>query len=205
MKSETSPTFKGYKGFPSAICTSVNEHLVHGIVTEYVLKDGDIITIDLGATYEGAIGDAASTFVYGNTKSKEATRMIDLCKQALYAGIKAIKVGSRLGVIGDAIHKLVKDSGFGLIVNYGGHGINYNTPHAPPFVSNRSSVNDGIRIQPGLSIAIEPMLVMGDTKTHILNDNWTVVASGISCHHEHSVFITNDSVHIMTEKENDAL
>lgn len=195
------PTFKNYKGFPSAICTSVNNQLVHGIVTDYVLKEGDIVTVDLGATFEGAIADAAYTAVYGEPKSKEIIRMLNTCKGALYAGIKAANIGNRIGAIGKAIHSYVKDSGFGLIVNYGGHGIDWNTPHANPFVANRAELNEGIRIQPGLTIAIEPQLVLnGNTKTRILDDKWTVVVEDLCCHFEHTIFVeSKDKIHILTE------
>ena len=197
---ECTPTFQSYKGFPSAICTSVNKQVVHGIVTDYVLQNGDIVTVDLGATYEGVIADAAYTRVYGEPKSKEITRMLDTCKGALKAGIKAVKVGNRLGAVGDAIHKYTKDSGFGLITEYGGHGIDLDIPHAQPFVANRAHKNEGIRIQPGLTIAIEPMLVMGETKSRVLEDGWTVVTGGLNCHYEHTVFVEDENtVHIVTE------
>ena len=196
---ECLPTFKNYRGFPSSICTSVNEQLVHGVVTDYKLVDGDVITIDLGATYQGVIADAARTFIYGTPKSKEIVRMLKVCEEALNVGIKAAKVGARLGAVGHSIHKYVKDSGFSLITKYGGHGIDFNKPHAEPFVSNRANINDGIRIHSGLTIAIEPMLVMGDTKTKVIDDKWTVIASGIACHYEHSIFIDSDFTHIVTE------
>jgi methionyl aminopeptidase len=193
-----SATFKGYKGFPSSICTSVNQNMVHGIVTDYVLQDGDVISVDLGATYEGAIGDAASTYIYGQPKSKEVVRMIETCKKALIVGIEAVKIGNKIGAIGYAINSLTKNSGFGLITNYGGHGINYNTPHAQPFISNKSDKNEGIRITPGLTIAIEPMLTIGGTKTNILDDGWTIEVPGIACHEEHSIFIHDTHVEILT-------
>ena len=195
-----SATFLGYKNFPSAICVSVNKHVVHGIVTDYILQDGDVISVDLGATYEGAIGDAAKTFIYGDPKSQRIVEMLSTCEKALEIGIGAIKQGNRLGAIGNAIHKYCKDKGFGLIDKYGGHGINYNKPHAAPFVSNKSNPNEGPRFCPGMSLAIEPMLVLnGNTKTNVLNDHWTVEASDIACHFEHSIFIDKDfKVHIMT-------
>ena len=202
-KSGCLPTFLGYKGFPSAICTSVNNQVVHGIVTDYVLKEGDIVSIDLGATYEGAIADAASTFVYGDYPSNDVMIMVNKCRKALYVAIEAVKVGAHIGAIGNAIHKFTKDSGFGVITKYGGHGIDYNTPHAAPFVANRADKNSGIRIQPGLAIAIEPMLVLsGNTRTTILDDKWTVMTEALSCHFEHSVFVeSEDKIHVITEIE----
>ena len=202
---DCTPTFQGYKGFPGAVCLSVNSNMVHGIPTDYVLQDGDVVRLDLGATFEGAIADAAYTCIYGEPKSKEHVRLLKTCKGALQAGIDAIEIGKHLGVIGNAIHKYCKDSGFGLITNYGGHGIDYDTPHAEPFVANKERPDAGIRIQAGLSIAIEPMLVIGDTRTKVESDNWTVSTPGINCHFEHSVTIMEDGKkHMITEILRDA-
>lgn len=202
---ECIPTFLNYKSsmaktpFPSAICASINQEVVHGIVRDYTLKNGDVISIDLGATYEGAIADAAYTFIYG-TANKTIYDMLTTCQKALMAGIAAAKPGHHLGAIGDAIYKTVKNTQFGLITNYGGHGIDYNKAHAEPFVSNKSSKNDGIRLQSGMSIAIEPMLVFGkNTTTNVKSDGWTVIAPDISCHFEHSIFIKEDETEIITE------
>lgn len=193
------PTFLNYKGFPGAACISVNKQLVHGIPTDYILQDGDIISVDLGATFEGAIADAARTWIYGNPKSPEHVRLLKVGREALDNGVKAVKVGSRLGEIGYAIHNTVKNTNYSSIINYGGHGINYSQPHADPFVSNKDIPTNGIRIRNGLSIAIEPMLVIGSSKTDILDDGWTVITSGLSCHFENSICVMNDVVHILTE------
>lgn len=194
------PTFKGYNGFPGAVCLSVNTQLVHGIPTDYKLQQGDIVSLDLGATFEGAIADAAYTCIYGEPKNKEHVRLLNVCQAALKNGINAIEVGKKLGAIGNAIHKSTKDSGFNLITNYGGHGIDYNKPHAEPFVSNQEKTTEGIRIQSGLSIAIEPMLVIGSSKTKVESDNWTVSTEGMGCHFEHSVTVMDDKVHIITDQ-----
>jgi methionyl aminopeptidase len=193
------PTFYNYKGFPGKVCISVNNQLVHGIPTDYVLQDGDVVSVDLGATFEGAIADAARTWIYGTPRSQEHVRLIQTCKDSLAAGIKAIEIGKHLGVIGYAIHQYTKNSGFNLITNYGGHGLDYNKPHSEPFVNNKSQSNEGIRIQSGLSIAIEPMLVIGEAKTKILDDKWTVVTPGIGVHFENSVTIMESGVHVVTE------
>lgn len=193
------PTFLGYKGFPSAICTSVNKQLVHGIATDYALQEGDVVSIDFGVTYEGAIADGAYTTVYGEPKSKHIIRLIKACQDSLNAGIKAIELGKRIGSIGNAIHKSMKDTGFGLVVNYGGHGLDWNIPHAAPFIANRADKNEGIHIQPGLTIAIEPMLTIGEPKTKVLDDDWTVVTPGIGAHFEHTIFVREDGeAHIIT-------
>lgn len=192
-------TFLGYKGFPGAVCLSVNKQLVHGIPSDYVLQQGDVVKFDLGATYEGAIADAAATAIYGEPKLKQHVEMINICREALNQAINAIKVGNRLGSIGYAIHRYVNRMGnYGLITDYGGHGIDENRPHAAPFVANKARPDTGIRIQPGLSIAIEPMLTMHDTRTRKLLDGWTIVTDDIGCHFEHSVFVNSDGVEIIT-------
>lgn len=182
------PTFKGYHGFPAPVCISVNKELVHGIPKDYVLKEGDIITMDLGATFEGAIADAAWTTVYGDFKDLKHKKMLDLCQGSLMQGINAIEEEKHLGIIGNTIFNYTKNSEFGLVIDYGGHGIDYNKPHAPPFVANKARSDEGPRIQKGFSIAIEPMLVLcKNTKTKKLKDKWTIVSKEISCHFEHSV------------------
>jgi methionyl aminopeptidase len=199
-KYNCSATFYGYNGFPSKICISVNEQLVHGIPSDYILKDGDVIKLDFGATYENVIADTAITCIYGPPKSKEHVRLLEICSGALNAAIKSVKVGSRLGVIGRAIYMAIKNSGFGVITKYGGHGISYNKPHAPPFVANKACCDEGIRIKPGLCIAIEPMLVMGlDTTTTVKEDGWTVICRGIAVHVEHTIFVQEHCVEVVTD------
>lgn len=194
-------TFKGYKGFPAGVCISVNKHLVHGIPTDYKLQDGDVISFDLGVTYEGAIADTAITCIYGPAKSELHTKLVKATEESLMRGIDAVAVGKRLGSIGSAISKCAKQHSFGLIAQYGGHGLDWNTPHAAPFVSNKGSPDEGIRIQPGLAIAIEPMLVIGSTETKTLDDGWTVVTDNIGAHFEHSIFVHEDHVEIITDRK----
>lgn len=205
-KADCEPTFFGYKGFPGVICASVNKEMVHGIPTDYRLKPGDIVTVDLGATFEGAIADAAFTAIYGKAKDPKHSEMLILCQKALNNAVDAIEVGKHLGVIGSTIHKTVKNSSFGLITDYGGHGIDEDTLHTVPFVANKCRETDGIIMRPGLSIAIEPMLVLGkNTNWRIQKDKWTVVTKELSCHFEHSVTIDTDGkVHIITEHLLDA-
>jgi methionyl aminopeptidase len=196
------PTFKNYNGFPAAVCISVNEQLVHGIPSNYHLQDGDVVKFDLGVTVDGAIADTAITCIYGEPKNSWISKLVSSTYEALDKGIAAISVGKKLGVIGNAIYKSVKGNGFSVITKYGGHGLAWNMPHAPPFVDNRSEVDIGFRIQPGLVLAIEPMLVMGTTNTHVASDGWTVLTSGISAHAEHSVYIHHDHVEIITDRNN---
>lgn len=195
------PTFKDYHGFPGAICYSVNKEMVHGIPNNKPLQEGDLVKVDLGATFEGAIADAAVTAIYGTALDPEHYRMLKVCQDALHNAIREIEVGKKLGVIGRAIYKTAQNTGFYLITNYGGHGISMNKPHDSPFVSNKSDKDDGITIFPGLSIAIEPMVSMVNAETKTLEDNWTVVTGGLNCHFEHSVTIMEDKVHIITQWE----
>lgn len=201
LKQDCTATFKGYKGFPAAVCISINKQLVHGIPDDYKLKDGDVVSFDFGATYKGAIADSAITCIYGNPH-KEHVAIINATNAALYSGIRSIAVGKQLGVIGNAIHKTCKNLGFNIIANYGGHGIDEDTPHAPPFVANKANPTDGIRIQPGLTIAIEPMLVpyRSSTTTKTGADGWTVYTEDIGAHAEHTIFVHEDSVEIITER-----
>lgn len=200
IKSGAVPTFKGYKGFPAGVCISVNKQLVHGIPSDYKLQEGDVVSFDLGATVDGAIADSALTCIYGQPKSDLHIQLIKATEESLMKGIEAIAVGKRLGVIGHAISKCAKGYGFGIVSNYGGHGLDWNTPHAPPFVSNKGNPDEGIRIQSGLAIAIEPMLTLGSTETKTLSDGWTVVTDGIGVHVEHSVFVHDDHVEIITAR-----
>ena len=199
-KNGGTPTFKGYKGFPAGVCISVNKEMVHGIPKDIVLDDGDIVSFDLGVTYQGAIADTALTCIFGEPKHERHARMVKATEQCLMDGIAAIQVGKRLGVIGEAISRTAKISGFSVINNYGGHGLDWDIPHAPPFVENKSDPSRGIRIQPGLAIAIEPMLVLGSTTTTTLNDGWTVVTPDLSAHFEHSVYVHEDHVEIITDR-----
>jgi methionyl aminopeptidase len=197
--SDCEPSFLNYRGFPSVICTSVNNTLVHGIPSDYILQNGDVLKLDVGVTYQGAIADAAFTFIYGTPKSEEHVKLVCACQNALNQAVKSISVGKRLGSIGAVIRK--NSNGFGVINRYGGHGLDWNILHADPFVSNDGHDNEGIRIQTGLSIAIEPMLVIGkNIETTVAADNWAVLTNDIGAHFEHSVTVDfNGQVHIITE------
>jgi len=202
------PTFLNYKGFPNSVCMSVDtltsHAMVHGIPSDYVLQEGDLISFDLGATSEnGAIADTAITCIYGEPHSKQHIQLIQDTKEALLKGIQAIVVGSRMGVIGNAINKYLSSKSYGVISNYGGHSLNYNEPHAKPFVSNKSSVDEGIRLQPNMTLAIEPMAVLnGETKTWVGKDKWTVYSKYTSAHEEHTVYIHENYVEIITDRSN---
>lgn len=201
LDNKCSATFKDYKGFPAGVCISVNEQLVHGIPTDYHLQEGDVISFDLGATFEGAIADSALTCIYGEPKKTEHVKIIKACEEAMLKGIAAIKVGNHLGCIGNAIYKSAKGNGFNVITQYGGHGLDWDQPHAPPFVENKSNIDSGFRIQAGLTLAIEPMLVPTDTTTHTSKDGWTVYTREIGTHFEHTIFIHEDHVEIITKRD----
>lgn len=196
------PTFWKYKGFPGKICLSVNKELVHGIPRDYILKSGDVLKVDLGATFEGAIADAARTFIIGETQNKKIIQMVELCKNSLTQAVAGIRLGGQVGGIGYIISRYVRDnSNFGLITNYGGHGIDLNKPHADPFVSNKSEKKSGPHFQVGMTLAIEPMLTLHDTRTRIGPDKWTVFTSDIGAHFEDTVFINESNVEILTRTD----
>jgi methionyl aminopeptidase len=205
IKNECTPTFKHYKGFPNSCCFSVNYQMVHGVATDYILKDGDLISFDLGATYKGSVADSAITCIFGNARDEEHTKLLLACQEALMKGIEAIGIGMRLGCIGRAIYKYAQSTGYNVITQYGGHGIcNHSDgspmPHAQPFVSNKSMPNEGIRFQPGLTLAIEPMLMIGSNETYVDKDGWTVYGKGMSAHFEHTVFIHENYTEIITQR-----
>lgn len=202
------PTFKNYKGFPAAVCTSVNEQLVHGIPTEYKLQEGDVISLDLGVTYNNTIADTALTCIYGNPKKEWHIKLIKVTEDAMYKGINAISIDKKLGVIGNAIYKSVQqDPEFSIITRYGGHGISRDSDgngilHAPPFVANKASPDEGVRIQEGFVLAIEPMVTRGSADTHTVVDGWTVMTKNINAHMEHTVYVHSDRVEIITDRSN---
>lgn len=195
------PTFKGYKGFPAGVCCSVNRQLVHGIPTDYRLQNGDLVSFDLGVTIGGAIADTAITCIYGEPKSPQHNKLVQATEEALMKSLGAIKVGERLGVIGNVISRCAKGHGLSVVSAYGGHGLEYDTPHAPPFVSNKSNSNEGVRIQAGMTLAIEPLFVLGTSnRTRVMPDGWTVVCDDLCSHFEHTIFVHNDSIEIITDR-----
>jgi len=195
------PTFYLYKGFPANCCMSTGQKLVHGIPNDYVLQEGDKVSFDLGCTFKSAISDSAITLIVGTPKSSAHVKLIKDTEDALTKGIESIAVGRQLGIIGSSIYRVAKDNGYGCIVNYGGHGLSWDTPHASPFVHNKSEPNEGIRITNGLCIAIEPMFTSGSTKTRVDKDGWTVWCDAdMVSHCEHSIYIHDDHVEIITAR-----
>lgn len=192
------PTFKGYRGFPASICASVNEEIVHGIPGKRVLKAGDIIKMDVGATLDGFIGDAAISVAVGEG-SQEAIDLMDATRLSLQEGIAAAQPGNRIGDIGAAIQEFSEARGYGVVREFVGHGVG-RFLHEDPQVPNYGQRGLGPLLRPGMCIAIEPMLNLGDWHTRILDDQWTVVTADgrLSAHFEHTIAITADGPEIMT-------
>lgn len=194
------PTFKGYHGFPGTICASINEQVVHGIpAKDIILKDGDIISLDVGATYKGLVGDSAITIPVGTVDPK----VIDLLKtteQALYDSIEKVMAEHYLSEVSGAIEDRANQAGFGIVKNYGGHGVGHSM-HEEPFVFNYRTGNPGPILKTGMTIAIEPMFNMGTGEVHTLNDDWTVVTNDgkPSAHFEHTVLVSDDGPVILTK------
>ena len=194
------PSFLGYGGFPASACISVNEEIIHGIPSsDKVLKNGDIVKIDVGAYYKGYHGDCAATFAVGQI-SDEAQRLIDVTKQSFFEGIAAIGEGKRIGDIGYAIQSYVEANGFSVLREYIGHGIGKNL-HEDPEVPNYGNAGHGQRIRAGMTIAIEPMVNQGDWRVKVLRDKWTVVTvdGSLSAHYENTVAVTENGVLILTD------
>ena len=192
------PTFKGYRGFPATICASVNEEIVHGIPGKRVLREGDIIKMDVGATINGFIGDAAISVAVGDV-SQEAIELMDATRESLEEGIKAAGPGNRIGDIGHAVQSYAEARGYGVVREFVGHGVG-RFLHEDPQVPNYGDPGKGHLLRPGMCIAIEPMLNMGDWHTRILDDQWTVVTADgrLSSHFEHTIAITEDGPKILT-------
>jgi len=193
------PSFKGYGGFPGSICASVNEELVHGIPGDRVLKDGDIISIDIGANFKGYHGDSAWTYAVG-TISEEDKRLMQITEESLYKGIEQAKPGTRLSNISHAIQNYVEAAGFSIVREYVGHGIGSEL-HEDPQIPNFGPPERGPRLKPGMVLAIEPMVNAGSRYVRTLQDNWTVVTQDKkNCvHFEHTVAITDTGYEILTK------
>jgi methionyl aminopeptidase len=193
------PAFKGYRGFPATLCTSVNEEVVHGIPSpKKRLKEGDIIGIDVGAIVEGYYGDAAVTLPVGRV-SDEAARLMEVTEAALAAGLAQVKVGNRLSDISHAVQTVAEAEGYSVVTDFVGHGIGRNL-HEDPQVPNFGKPGEGPRLKEGLVLAIEPMINLGKHEVEVLSDRWTVVTrdKSLSAHFEHTVALTSDGPKVLT-------
>ena len=196
------PSFLGYGGFPASACISVNNVVIHGIPSKrQIIKAGDIVSIDIGAIYEGFNGDNAFTFPCGDI-SPEAQRLLDATRESLYEGIKQAKAGNRLGDIGSAVQRYVEARGYSVVRDFVGHGVGAKL-HEDPSVPNYGTPGRGVRLLPGMTIAIEPMVNQGGHEVQVQKDGWTTVTRDgkLSAHFEHTVAITPDGPVILTRPE----
>lgn len=200
LASGARPAFKGYRGYPKTLCTSLNNQVVHGIPSkEVVLNNGDIISIDVGAIVEGFYGDAARTYPVG-TVDPEAARLVRVTEEALSKGIAEAKPGGRLYDISHAVQRHVESNGFSVVRDFVGHGIGRNM-HEDPQIPNFGERGQGPRIKPGMVFAIEPMVNKGTSATVVLQDGWTAVTAdgALSAHFEHTVAVTSDGPWILSQ------
>jgi len=194
------PNFKNYNGYPATACISINNEVIHGTPSKKrVIKSGDIVSIDLGAKFEGYHGDNAATFACGDI-SAEAKRLMDTTRESLYEGIAAAVSGGRLGDIGAAIQQYVEQRGYSVVRQFVGHGIGTQL-HESPEVPNFGTHGRGIRLMPGMTLAIEPMINAGHYDVKVMPDGWTVLTKdgSLSAHFEHTIVITPDGPQIMTK------
>jgi methionyl aminopeptidase len=192
------PAFKGYRGYPFALCTSVNSEVVHGMPSSRVLKSGDIVSLDFGAYYQGYYGDAAITVPVGDI-AEEARLLLQTTEQSLYDGILQARAGNRLGNISAAVQSRVEAAGFSVVRDFVGHGIGKNL-HEEPQVPNYGVSGRGVELKSGMVLAIEPMVNAGTYKVRVLSDGWTVVTEDgqLSAHFEHTVAVTDEGPVILS-------
>jgi methionyl aminopeptidase len=196
------PSFLGYKGFTGSICASINDEIVHGIpAADRVLADGDLVSLDFGAVWDGFHSDAAVTVFVGSPPSDAAKRLAETTEAALDAAISMIRPGGRLSDIGHALEQVASGQGLGVVREYGGHGIG-RALHEDPFIQNWGAAGRGPTLKPGLVVAIEPMLTLGRDGTRLLDDDWTVVTAdgSLAAHFEHTVAVTDDGHEVLTAR-----
>ncbi len=192
------PSFLGYHGYTAHICTSFNEEIVHGIPGSRVIRDGDVLSIDCGAIYDGYHGDSAVTIAIGGVP-KRTQDLIEDTRLAMVAGIEAARIGNRLGDVSNAVESFAAPRGYGIIRGYVGHGIG-TAMHEEPSVPNYGPAGKGLKLRHGLAIAIEPMLTLGDWQTVVGDDGWTVSSAdgSLAAHWEHTIVITADGPEVLT-------
>jgi len=197
------PSFKGYRGFPASICASINSEIVHGIPSKSrILEEADVVSLDFGAIWEGFHSDSAVTvFVGGIAPNGDAERLVKTTEAALDAAIAMVEPGGRLSDIGNAIETVALREGLGVVREYGGHGIG-RAMHEDPFIQNWGPPGRGPELRPGLVIAVEPMLNLGEDGTRVLGDGWTVVTAdgSLSAHFEHTVAVTREGHEVLTAR-----
>ena len=199
------PAFLGYQGFPGAICTSVNDEVIHGIPSERVLKDGDVVSVDCGIEYEGYFSDSAFTAPVG-TVPRAIERLLEITRASLEEGIAAAVAGKRVNDISRAIYRVISEHNYGVVRPYCGHGVGL-AIHEDPQIPNYIGRGPNPRLKPGMVIAIEPMVNLGVDDVAVLDDDWTVVTDdgAISAHFEHTVAIFRDSTEVLTRRSSEAV
>jgi len=192
------PGFKGMYDYPYTLCVSINDEVVHGLPSNRILNEGDIVSVDVGSIYDGFYGDHAKTFCVGKV-SKDALKLVDITKKSLDIGIKEAKIGNRIGDIGYAIQSFVEKNGYSVVRELVGHGIGQNL-HEEPQVPNYGMANTGPLIEEGMCIAIEPMVNIGTYEVFVKDDKWTYCTKDgeLSAHFEHSIAVTNEGTKILT-------
>lgn len=202
VKSGAVPSFLGYGGFPGSACISVNDEVIHGIPGRRKLNEGDIVSLDVGATFKGFVGDCAGTFPVGKI-SDEAQKLIDVTRQSFFEGIKFAKPGYRISDIGAAIQDYVESHGFSVVREYVGHGVGRELHEAPEIPNYRSGRRPDPRIVKGMTLAIEPMVIIGSREIAVLDDDWTVVTCDGSwaAHYENTIVVTDGDPEILTMAE----
>ena len=192
------PTFLGYGGYPASVCISINDVVIHGIPDRRVIQEGDIVSIDVGATKDGYVGDCAATFAAGKI-SQEAERLIRVTEQSFWEGMKYARAGCRVSDIGHAVQEYVEANGFSVVRDYVGHGVGAKM-HEDPEVPNYGRPGHGPRLVKGMTIAVEPMVCAGDYAVHVLSDGWTVktLDGSLAAHYENSIVITDSEPIILT-------
>lgn len=192
------PSFKGYGGFPGSVCASVNDEIIHGIPGKRVLEEGDIISIDVGACYQGYHSDACRTFPVGKI-SEEAKRLIDVTRQSFFEALKFARDGYRISDISKAVQDYVEENGFSVLRNYCGHGVGA-ALHEDPEVPNYVGGGRGIRIRPGMTLAVEPMVCQGKKDYYVADNDWTVLTKDgkLSAHYENSILVTTGDPFLLT-------
>ncbi len=196
------PSFKGYRGFPASICTSVNSEIVHGIPSAArVLVEGDLLSLDVGAIWQGYHGDSAVSVFVGRPPSSEAEKLVRVTEEALEAGIRALRPGGRLSDVGAAVQDVAEGAGFSVVREYVGHGIG-RALHEDPPIHNYGPPGRGPVVRPGWTVAIEPMVNAGGWETRLLADEWTVVTAdgSLSAHFEHTIAVTEDDTEVLTAR-----
>ncbi len=193
------PSFLGYSGYPASICVSINDEVVHGIPNGYrTIENGDVVSLDIGAYYKGYHGDAARTYTVGDV-SEEAAKLVQVTKESLFEGLKKAKPGNHLHEISEAIQHFVEDNGYSVVRDLVGHGIGKQL-HEEPQIPNYKPAGRGPKLQPGMTLAIEPMVNIGRYDIRVLDDDWTIVTldGSLSAHYEHTVLITENGYELLT-------